>query len=227
MEKIIETLLETPKERERWTLWNKTMAQLDGIVDGLGMPIDPGIKETVAALSLNGFPPCSSCEGHIDERFGDILKLCPYVMIEFDEPAERFVDESAIKKSIGEKYGVDPTKIHEDNDAWSAYWEYINTNSVAETEEYTRIHEQNEALQAALLHLLEQFYQGREIPRERRLTVEPIGIAGGFKVTFVTENPIKFQESEIEHYEQVLATEQLEMKQFTHFLKDRFFEKTA
>ena len=34
----------------------------------LGMPIDAGIRETVAVLNLLGLPTTQSCEGHVNDR---------------------------------------------------------------------------------------------------------------------------------------------------------------
>ena len=46
-------------------LWKEKLKELDKIVDNEGVPIDENIKETVAALNLNGFPTIKSCGGHI------------------------------------------------------------------------------------------------------------------------------------------------------------------
>ncbi len=54
------------KEKKR--RWEETMEEANKITDTLGMPIDPGIKETVCALLVNGFSTSGSCEGHLDGR---------------------------------------------------------------------------------------------------------------------------------------------------------------
>jgi hypothetical protein len=46
--------------------WNDMAAQVDTWVDGLGMGIDPEIKNTVIVLNLLGFKTDASCQGHID-----------------------------------------------------------------------------------------------------------------------------------------------------------------
>lgn len=40
--------------------------RIDELADKLGMPVDEGIKSTVAALWLWDFPTTGSCEGHLD-----------------------------------------------------------------------------------------------------------------------------------------------------------------
>jgi hypothetical protein len=41
-------------------------AEVQGIADVLGMPVDEGIAETVACLRALGFRTSASCEGHLD-----------------------------------------------------------------------------------------------------------------------------------------------------------------
>lgn len=54
----------TPHEKQR--KWQSVLAQVAGITDRLGMPVDKEIVETVAILQLFGFMTTSSCEGHAD-----------------------------------------------------------------------------------------------------------------------------------------------------------------
>ncbi len=42
------------------------LAEVRGYTDGLGLGLDEGIVDTVAALQLNGFQTSASCEGHVD-----------------------------------------------------------------------------------------------------------------------------------------------------------------
>jgi hypothetical protein len=46
--------------------WNKMKAQVDDWCDGLGMPIDEGIKKSVIVFNLLGFKTDASCEGHLN-----------------------------------------------------------------------------------------------------------------------------------------------------------------
>ena len=57
--------------------WNAMANSIENWTDGLGMPIDSKIKETVIVLNLLGFKTAASCEGHID--WG-----CPHPWIDFD-----------------------------------------------------------------------------------------------------------------------------------------------
>jgi hypothetical protein len=51
---------------EKEVLWRKVAEGVEKITDGLGMEIDPYIKDTVIALNVLGFITTGSCEGHLD-----------------------------------------------------------------------------------------------------------------------------------------------------------------
>jgi hypothetical protein len=60
---------ESPSMTHRVThqeLWERKLSEVDALRDGIGKPIDPGIRETVAILQLLGLHTRQSCEGHID-----------------------------------------------------------------------------------------------------------------------------------------------------------------
>jgi len=46
--------------------WHEETARIDRLTDGLGMPIDKGIRNLVVALKCHGFETRQSCEGHSD-----------------------------------------------------------------------------------------------------------------------------------------------------------------
>ena len=52
----------TEKERQ----WLTAQLKMEKITDGLGLPVDKGIKESVASLMAHDFPLDGSCEGHLD-----------------------------------------------------------------------------------------------------------------------------------------------------------------
>ncbi|GMU52245.1 MAG: hypothetical protein AMXMBFR33_13910 [Candidatus Xenobia bacterium] len=63
------------------------LAEVRGYRDGLGLGLDEGIVDTVAALQLNGFNTRQSCEGHVDTGCG-----APWVDIQAVEPPNVFSD---------------------------------------------------------------------------------------------------------------------------------------
>lgn len=66
-------------------LYQQMYERVATFTDNLGMPIDPGIFETVVALNLLGLHTFQSCEGHLDHG-------CPYpwVTVIDDERARLF-----------------------------------------------------------------------------------------------------------------------------------------
>ncbi len=52
----------------RLAAWHRMTEAVDRVRDRLGKPVDPGIRDTVAALNLLGFPTSQSCEGHVNAR---------------------------------------------------------------------------------------------------------------------------------------------------------------
>ncbi len=59
--------------------WQQKLKDLDKVVDGLGMGIDAGIKETVALLNLADVQTTASCEGHKNWGY-------PYPWIDIGHP---------------------------------------------------------------------------------------------------------------------------------------------
>jgi hypothetical protein len=55
-----------PNNIEKQAKWNEAISRVEKIADKTGRPVDAGIKETVAAFSVNGFETSGSCEGHLD-----------------------------------------------------------------------------------------------------------------------------------------------------------------
>ena len=66
-----------PAKAERWKAMEQEVA---GWGDALGLPIDPGIKNTVIVLNLLGFKTSGSCEGHMD--WG---KAYPWIEFDIDD----------------------------------------------------------------------------------------------------------------------------------------------
>lgn len=77
--------------------------------------------------------------------------------------------------------------------------------------------------QRKMMGLLEEFYQGRETPFDARLTFKGVGAFGGFRVqSFGAEITAILSPEE---KKQKLVLYQKEMKDFTKFLKSKYFSK--
>jgi hypothetical protein len=66
--------------------WSAALRAVAALTDRLGLPVDPGIRDAVAALALAGFPTTQSCEGHVNAAGHGL----PSPWVELDVPsAER------------------------------------------------------------------------------------------------------------------------------------------
>lgn len=63
-------------------VWDEQRKKVDRLTDGLGMPLDEGIKEIVVALNVYGFQTCMSCEGHAD-------RACSYPWVWIEQPSTK------------------------------------------------------------------------------------------------------------------------------------------
>jgi hypothetical protein len=54
----------SPADTDRRATWERTGQEVAELTDGLGMHIDPGIRDAVTALRLLGLRTEASCEGH-------------------------------------------------------------------------------------------------------------------------------------------------------------------
>jgi hypothetical protein len=73
---------------QKVSAWEESRLTVEQITDGLGKGVDPGIKETVVALMVYGFPTTGSCEGHLEWGLP-----YPWVEIGEPEPADRQTNE--------------------------------------------------------------------------------------------------------------------------------------
>lgn len=87
--------------------WNAFALEVNGWGDGLGLPLDEGIKEVVIGLNLFQIITRQSCEGHLD--WG---RLYPWVDFQFDFNNTKFQEQRAqinekidsLEKILEEKY---------------------------------------------------------------------------------------------------------------------------
>ena len=85
----------TESELTQSRLWQEELTLVRGLRDALGMKVDPGIEEAVAALRLLGFQTTMSCAGHVDRA----TTGGPYIM---------FKSESAHAMYISTREELDP-----------------------------------------------------------------------------------------------------------------------
>lgn len=200
------------KETEKQKQWEQALKNLETIADGLGLPIEQSIKETVAALNVNEVPTSSSCGGHIE----DGRLSFPYVGGEaFHQPQYRYQGEAKIIKDLIEKYHL--LYRHEIFDDGKVENEYYNLiDGLDETEEYKEWYLKNEPLEQRVLKLIEEFNATRTNARICLTPIHP-----GYRMEAHDRHmefiDVKQKESEIKFAQE-------EFRMFTEFLKQRFLK---
>jgi hypothetical protein len=190
---------ESPSMTHRVThqeLWERKLSEVDALRDGIGKPIDPGIRETVAILQLLGLHTRQSCEGHIDWGLP-----APWVDLSVPE-AEKLREE------------IEPFEH------WLEVFEEGTEEFDRVYHERNRLRQQEAQCEAQawtlLFTWLERFYQyHRAVPyderivlyRNGRLTIQGLLLQGA--------RDTATQTLKLEAY-------QAEMRRFTQFLKRQF-----
>lgn len=199
--------------------------EVENIGDRIGRPIDAGIKETVVMFKANELPTSDSCEGHIDRGLP-----VPYVEVSApNEPEERFVGQNESFEKAAKKYNI-TTEEAKTSKIDEAYWEAMKECSQnEETEEYKKWNKENEKLLTNGHNLLEEFYKERQVEPDVKLQIEE-GV-GGFRIHNggedyqpIIENAREFSGEEKKVRAEKLEKYRPEMKEFTNFLKEKYFK---
>lgn len=202
--------------------------EVENIGDRLGRPIDEGIRETVVMFKANELPTSDSCEGHVDRGLP-----VPYVEVSApNEPQKRFIGQNEAFEKAAKKYNITleeakTSKIDE------AYWEAMKECSQnEETEEYKKWNKENEKLLVKGRDLLEEFYKNRKVEPNVKLQIEE-GVGnfrihnGGEDYQPIIETKQEFSEEEKKMRAEKLEKYRPEMKEFTEFLKEKYFERNS
>jgi hypothetical protein len=182
--------------------WDHFAREVDSWTDGLGSPIDPGIKETVIVLNLLGFPTRQSCEGHLDHGNAN-----PWIDLSLDHQPQIVVLQDQVSAFVR-------TELTEQLP------EGVQLKPAFDRFEYLRFVYQKEANRyfQPLFELLDEFYQTHEASEDDRLSILVEGVirlssSGG---------RLQEQRSESERAAK-LQSYRDEMNAFTQFLKQRLF----
>jgi hypothetical protein len=211
---------------EKVARWERVIGRVEGVKDRLGKGIDENAKETVVAFLVNEFPTRQSCEGHIEERFGKMVRIDPYINLGVEDVAERFVGEAEIKKNIADQFNIASESIDraENDAADNAYWDYIAAHDVQETPEFQEMRAKNEELEKRAAALLDEFYKDRDASKQPRLLrIKTIGPEAYPSINADREKEEEITEDNIEKQRTELREEQSEMAALTQFLKEKFF----
>lgn len=182
-------------KKKRQVRWDEAAKRVDQIGDKLGMPIDKGIKKAVIAFHILGIESSGSCEGHLNRPGTE----GPWIDIDAEGTYE-LLDK--IDKE---------TPSGKDEDKWQ---ERLRRE----------VEPQNLEARKKALELLGQFYTGREEipPIDRRIIISGVGWGG--RIHPQGASLLKIEPDETTR-KQKLAEYQQEMRQFSGFLKRKYFEK--
>ena len=177
--------------------------QVDKWGDGLGMPIDSGIKETVIILNLLGVKTSSSCEGHIDRGL-------PYPWINLDNNKDsRFVWEkiNKVQKQIRE---LQESNNKENSQELFAQNRYL----------FSQLEQSSQNVITPIYSLLEKFYDQKNIKYDTILQFS-------FK-SFPRMHSLGVNRQDVrspDEKKNKLKEYQDEMNDFTDFLLGEYLEK--
>ncbi len=208
--------------------WQKMEAEVASWTDALGMPIDEGIKKTIIALNLLGFPTRQSCEGHINTG-----GVHPWVSFEVQDDALAKLDKEYFdslksirdqEDKIIQKYSdlsfneaINKTRI-EDPAAYQALIESYKHNNKSTLKK--KIDTAWLLKKVPLRNLLLEFYKQQPINPDAMLIIDDNG-KGNFALYSVGGD---WQETRTpEEQRNHLKMYQQEMARFTDFLTDYYF----
>ncbi|GCF10215.1 hypothetical protein [Dictyobacter arantiisoli] len=202
--------------------WNELGELFAHKTDGLGMPIDEPIMETVLALNALDIPTTMSCGGHIveGERFA-----IPWVDVEVQSSEHLELLKTAQQKfQEAEKLQEESAHLQKDPSAK----EQAQILKELRNSKYVEMHKlryQARLLQCPVRHkliqYLEQFYRDRVTSFDCRLILSGrvsgrtrLSIQGG--EDFYLDAPLEIQQQKLAEYRE-------EMGAFTAFLKAAYF----
>ena len=224
--------LQSQETISKQRLWDETLQSLDLVADKLGKPIESGIKETCAALMVNGLPTTQSCEGHLDDHGR------PYAWVDIGPQYQDFgTDLNKKKDFVSEARTVAIEKADELTKArfqinevdfgvgeFSLYWDKMFEESLNPT-----CHQYEEEIQIEEKKLAEIYIQKLNKLFEKYIPLNPLFKYGLF-ISFSKTN-IRIQPLRVETFNKVSDSEKqdilegtlLEISRITELLKDNFF----
>ena len=170
--------------------WARASTGIDGITDALGMPIEKGIRDTVIALRLLGFPTSGSCEGHVgrgcSSPWVDVLAASPALYRwKGQEAAEtRILQELGIPKAqISPGKGFNPEawkRLKHEEGAW------LKTQGHVESTTFTAFIRRCAKIHLELSSVVEGFNRAKAKPN-RRLVLDFMKSSGHTRISVMDE----------------------------------------
>lgn len=199
-----ELLYPTTKENKD-SNWRAMERYVNTIVDKLGLGIDEGINQAVIAMNVLNINTSQSCEGHIDRGIA-----APWIDIQAKETEET---KATYKKAI-EAYSLAESREAEgapDDELERLYNEYHRLMAEARRptlEEYKKV-----------MRFLTEFYIDRRVRFDKQLIIVDYKDMGRLQ----SQGALTQEIEELDVRQQKLTEYQEEMRDFSTFLKKKYF----
>ena len=188
--------------------WQEMYTRVARMKDKLGKEVDPGIAETVVVLNLLGITTTQSCEGHLDHGTG-----APWVDIEDTNASER---SSEVNRLFQQALQLQRKQAQITNETVRLFDEAHQAKRDVKC-----LHL---AIRQKLLNYLASFYEHQQVPFDVRLVIQSRDTTGR---TRLESQGADFQETaSLEQRRLKLTAYQEEMRRFTLFLKQQYFQET-
>jgi hypothetical protein len=203
---------------EKQSIWNEWSKKVEKVTDGIGYPIDPGIKDSVVALNVFGIKTDGSCEGHLDRGL-------PYPWIDVPVISDELREEFSIaQENIAKKKYSNEEEFKKDD---PIMYQKMMEIRAKHQEERNRV-------KSKIDILLSEFYN-EHTPHSTESQIIPHYSPMGFRVELYGSRGLglgnwkkyddKIGKLSLKEKEVYLKNNQSEMKAFTGFLKNKFLNE--
>ncbi len=212
--------------KKKQAAWNAKKQEIEHTVDGLGLDLDDGIKESVVAFNMSGLNTTASCEGHLDHGMAT-----PWIDIgAANQPDTRFSGEAEIFQRIADARGfsVEDIRRWRSTEAQDAWFDAMKeARGHGETPEYEAWRAETEKQGHQTEALLDKFYADRETPQDVRLYATQFFDEGEWRIMAGTAEEYVTDEltHPLEETEALLLARRAEMSAFTDFLRARYLNQ--
>jgi hypothetical protein len=183
---------------DRHAEWRCKLREMEHLQDGMGKGLDPFITETVAVLQLLGVHTRASCEGHLDHGVA-----APWIDIQSPDPRLEELQEHYCE------LGAKLDELRDDAEAAEALYDSLHAIS-SEGDRIEAVEYQK------LIPYLDEFYRDRCVYYEDRLIIDSRGRLISQGALLQPAEEMKTQALRLQAYQE-------QMRDFTEFLKQKFF----
>ena len=202
--------------------WEKALEDIKSVVDGLGLGLDPSVRELVVAINLNGIITDGSCGGHTR----GVHIRGPFLMGTAENmPKFRRVGEKEIVEELMSRYKISRMgNIFLNKKAEREY--YDKTRGLKETKEYKDWYNKNIPLIRDVQNILDEFNQQND---DKKFPLYLSPIYPGYRIEVKTGNFPKLtsnsNEAKRKKAKHIVLESQKVFEKFRDFLKTRYFNR--